>query len=97
MDIIRKLIFPVAVAAVVSLGLVVTYAGIELSASDISPEEYPLVIQASDDHPSEEHPSKDEDSDQPPSDNEDSGEHPPEDDDSGEHPSEEDSSEEDES
>ena len=59
MDVIKKLLFPVAVAAVVSLSLVGYYAVVELSASEQSSGEYPLVIQASGDHPSEEHPSED--------------------------------------
>ena len=65
MNIIKKLLIPVAIAVMISLGL----AGcdkkgkkpaVEQSAESKTSDEHPTKEKASDDHPSNEHPSDDE-------------------------------------
>ena len=77
MNIIKKLLIPVAIAAMISLGL----AGcdkkgkkpaVEQSTESKASDEHPTKEKASDDHPSNEHPSN---------------EHPPNEHPSNEHPS----------
>jgi len=68
MNIIKKLLIPVAIAAMISLGL----AGcdkkgkkpaVEQSAESKTSDEHPTKEKASDDHPSNEHPSEEHPSD----------------------------------
>ena len=68
MNIIKKLLIPVAIAAMISLGL----AGcdkkdkkpvVEQSAESKASDEHPTKEKASDDHPSNEHPSEEHPSD----------------------------------
>ena len=68
MNIIKKLLIPVAIAAIISLGL----AGcdkkgkkpaVEQSAESKASDEHPTKEKASDDHPSNEHPSEEHPSD----------------------------------
>ena len=75
MNIIKKLLIPVAIAAMISLGL----AGcdkkgkkpaVEQSAESKTSDEHPTKEKASDDHPSNEHPSNEHPSNEHPSDNE---------------------------
>ena len=65
MNIVKKLLIPVAIAAMISLGL----AGcdkkgkkpaVEQSAESKASDDHPTKEKASDDHPSNEHPSDDE-------------------------------------
>jgi len=70
MNIIKKLLIPVAIAAMVSLGLAgcdkkIKKPSVEQSAESKGSDEHPTKEKASDDHPSNEHPS-----DEHPSDNE---------------------------
>jgi len=70
MNIIKKLLIPVAIAAMVSLGLAgcdkkSKKPSVEQSAESKGSDEHPTKEKASDDHPSNEHPS-----DEHPSDNE---------------------------
>ena len=70
MNIIKKLLIPVAIAAMVSLGLAgcdkkSKKPAVEQSAESKESDEHPTKEKASDDHPSNEHPS-----DEHPSDNE---------------------------
>ena len=75
MNIIKKLLIPVAIAAMISLGL----AGcdkkgkkpaVEQSTESKASDEHPTKEKASDDHPSNEHPSDDHPSNEHPSDDE---------------------------
>ena len=75
MNIIKKLLIPVAIAAMISLGL----AGcdkkgkkppVEQSAESKASDEHPTKEKASNDHPSNEHPSNEHPSNEHPSDNE---------------------------
>jgi len=75
MNIIKKLLIPVAIAAMISLGL----AGcdkkgkkpaVEQSTESKASDEHPTKEKASDDHPSNEHPSDEHPSDEHPSDDE---------------------------
>ena len=75
MNIIKKLLIPVAIAAMISLGL----AGcdkkgkkpaVEQSTESKASDEHPTKEKASDDHPSNEHPSKEHPSKEHPSDDE---------------------------
>ena len=75
MNIIKKLLIPVAIAVMISLGL----AGcdkkgkkpaVEQSAESKTSDEHPTKEKASDDHPSNEHPSDEHPSDEHPSDDE---------------------------
>ena len=75
MNIIKKLLIPVAIAAMISLGL----AGcdkkgkkpaVEQSTESKASDEQPTKEKASDDHPSNEHPSDEHPSDEHPSDDE---------------------------
>ena len=75
MNIIKKLLIPVAIAVMISLGL----AGcdkkgkkpaVEQSAESKTSDEHPTKEKASDDHPSNEHPSEEHPSDEHPSDDE---------------------------
>ena len=75
MNIIKKLLIPVAIAVMISLGL----AGcdkkgkkpaVEQSAESKTSDEHPTKEKASDDHPSNEHPSDDHPSNEHPSDDE---------------------------
>ena len=70
MNIIKKLLIPVAIAAMVSLGLAgcdkkSKKPAVEQSAESKGSDEHPTKEKASDDHPSNEHPS-----DEHPTDNE---------------------------
>ena len=70
MNIIKKLLIPVAIAAMVSLGLAgcdkkIKKPSVEQSAESKGSDEHPTKEKASDDHPSNEHPS-----DEHPTDNE---------------------------
>ena len=70
MNIIKKLLIPVAIAAMVSLGLAgcdkkIKKPSVEQSAESKGSDEHPTKEKGSDDHPSNEHPS-----DEHPSDNE---------------------------
>ena len=75
MNIIKKLLIPVAIAAMISLSL----AGcdkkgkkpaVEQSAESKASDEHPTKEKASDDHPSNEHPSEEHPSEEHPSDDE---------------------------
>ena len=75
MNIIKKLLIPVAIAAMISLGL----AGcdkkgkkpaVEQSTESKASDEHPTKEKASDDHPSNEHPSEEHPSEEHPSDDE---------------------------
>ena len=75
MNIIKKLLIPVAIAAMISLGL----AGcdkkgkkpaVEQSTESKASDEHPTKEKASDDHPSNEHPSNEHPSNEHPSDDE---------------------------
>ena len=75
MNIIKKLLIPVAIAAMISLGL----AGcdkkgkkpaVEQSTESKASDEHPTKEKASHDHPSNEHPSDEHPSDEHPSDDE---------------------------
>ena len=75
MNIIKKLLIPVAIAAMISLSL----AGcdkkgkkpaVEQSAESKASDEHPTKEKASDDHPSNEHPSDEHPSNEHPSDDE---------------------------
>jgi len=75
MNIIKKLLIPVAIAAMISLSL----AGcdkkgkkpaVEQSAESKASNEHPTKEKASDDHPSNEHPSEEHPSEEHPSDDE---------------------------
>ena len=75
MNIIKKLLIPVAIAVMISLGL----AGcdkkgkkpaVEQSTESKASDEHPTKEKASDDHPSNEHPSEEHPSDEHPSDDE---------------------------
>ena len=75
MNIIKKLLIPVAIAAMISLGL----AGcdkkgkkpaVEQSTESKASDEHPTKEKASDDHPSNEHPSNEHPSAEHPSDDE---------------------------
>ena len=70
MNIIKKLLIPVAIAVMISLGLAgcdkkIKKPSVEQSAESKGSDEHPTKEKASDDHPSNEHPS-----DEHPSDNE---------------------------
>jgi len=70
MNIIKRLLIPVAIAAMISLGLMGCdkkgkKTAVEQSAESKTSKEHPTKEKASDDHPSNEHPS-----DEHPSDNE---------------------------
>ena len=65
MNIIKKLLIPVAIAAMVSLGLAgcdkkIKKPSVEQSAESKGSDEHPTKEKASDDHPSNEHPSDNE-------------------------------------
>ena len=75
MNLIKKLLIPVAIAAMISLSL----AGcdkkgkkpaVEQSAESKASDEHPTKEKASDDHPSNEHPSNEHPSEEHPSDDE---------------------------
>ena len=75
MNIIKKLLIPVAIVAMISLGL----AGcdkkgkkpaVEQSAESKASDDHPTKEKASDDHPSNEHPSDEHPSNEHPSDDE---------------------------
>ena len=75
MNIIKKLLIPVAIAAMVSLGLAgcdkkIKKPSVEQSAESKASDEHPTKEKASDDHPSNEHPSDEHPSDEHPSDDE---------------------------
>ena len=68
MNIIKKLLIPVAIAAIVSLGLAgcdkkIKKPSVEQSAESKGSDEHPTKEKASDDHPSNEHPSDEHPSD----------------------------------
>jgi len=68
MNIIKKLLIPVAIAAMVSLGLAgcdkkIKKPSVEQSAESKGSDEHPTKEKASDDHPSNEHPSDEHPSD----------------------------------
>ena len=75
MNIIKKLLIPVAIAAMISLGLAgcdkkIKKPSVEQSAESKGSDEHPTKEKASDDHPSNEHPSDEHPSDEHPSDDE---------------------------
>ena len=79
MNIIKKLLIPVAIAAMISLGLSgcdkkSKKPAVEQSAESKASDDHPTKEKASDDHPSNEHPSEEHPSDEHPS-----NEHPADD------------------
>ena len=75
MNIIKKLLIPVAIAAMVSLGLAGCdkkgkKSAVEQSAESKASDDHPTKEKASDDHPSNEHPSDEHPSNEHPSDDE---------------------------